>query len=173
VIPARNVAAVRVGTPEAISPATSSIDRERRRCATWARGYNRHLQRIRPSASPERNRMLKPLLLGTCLTVALTGCISITEPRNHLEKTVNTALTGACLAAQLSPCTIESSAADKSKATEAKAAAVRGKAQRDSTAADEDAARRSSCLTDTGPRLPVSSSQCATYGAAYSGNDVR
>jgi hypothetical protein len=115
--------------------------------------------------------MLKPPLLGTCLAVALTGCVSISEPHNHVEKTVNTALTAACLAAQLSPCIIESSAADKSKATEAKAAALRGKAQRDSTAADEDAARRSSCLTDIGPRLPVSSSQCAAYGVTYSGSD--
>jgi len=109
--------------------------------------------------------MLKPLLLGTCLAVALTGCFSINQPHSQAEKNVNTALTAACLAAQLAPCTIEPSAADKSKATEAKAAAVRDKAQRDSTAADEDAARRSSCLTDTGPRLPVSSSECAKYGA--------
>jgi hypothetical protein len=115
--------------------------------------------------------MLRPLLLGTCLAVALTGCISINQPHNHVEKTVNTALTAACLAVQLSPCTIEPSAADKSKATEAKAAAIRGKAQRESAAADEDAARRSSCLTDIGPRLPVTSSQCATYGTTYSGND--
>jgi hypothetical protein len=117
--------------------------------------------------------MLRPLLLGTCLAVALTGCISITQPHNQTEKTVDTALTAACLAAQLSPCTIEPSAADKSKATEAKAAAVRGKAQRDSTAADEDAARRSSCLTDTGPQLPVSSTQCATYGTTYSGSGAK
>jgi hypothetical protein len=114
--------------------------------------------------------MFRMLLLGTCLAVALTGCFSINQPHNHAEKTVNTVLTGACLAAQLAPCTIEPSKADEEKATEAKAAAVRAKAQRDSTAADEDAARRSSCLTDTGPRLPVSSSQCATYGTTYSGN---
>jgi hypothetical protein len=107
--------------------------------------------------------MLKPLLLGTCLAVALTGC-AITTPHDRTEKAVNTALTGACLAAQLAPCTIEPSAADKKKATEAKAAAVRASAQRDSTAADQEAASRSSCLTDTGPRLPVSSGQCATYG---------
>jgi len=112
--------------------------------------------------------MLRRIFLGTCLTVALTGCIS--GPHNRTTKVVNTALTAACLAAQLSPCTIESSQADKLKATEARAAAVRAKAQRDSTAADEDAARRSSCLTDTGPRLPVSSSQCAAYGTTYSGN---
>jgi hypothetical protein len=117
--------------------------------------------------------MLRPLLLGTCLAVALTGCLSITQPHDHAAKTVDTALTAACLAAQLAPCTIEPSAADKAKASEDKAAAVRTQAQRDSTAADADAARRSSCLTDTGPRLPVSSSQCATYGATSSGNDVR
>jgi|SRR5882757_1363437 len=110
--------------------------------------------------------MLRPLLLATCLAVALTGCISY--PRNRTTKAVNTALTGACLAAQLYPCTIESSEADKSKAIEARAAAVRANAQRDSTATDQDAARRSSCLTDTGPRLPVSSGQCATYETTYS-----
>jgi hypothetical protein len=115
--------------------------------------------------------LLRPLLLGTCLAVALTGCII--EPQTPVTKAVNTAMTGACLAAQLPPCTIEPSAADKRKATEARAAEVRAKAQRDSTAADADAARRSSCLTDTGPRLPVSSSQCATYGTTYSGNDLR
>jgi hypothetical protein len=115
--------------------------------------------------------MLRPLLLGACLAVVLTGCI--TRPHNPTTKAVNTALTGACLAARLSPCTIESSAADKSKATEARAAAVRAKAQRDSTAADQEAARRSSCLTDTGPRLPVSSTQCATYGATHSGDDFK
>jgi hypothetical protein len=102
--------------------------------------------------------MSRSLLLGTCLAVALAGCIS--EPHNRTTKALNTALTGACLAARLSPCTIEPSAADKSKATEARAAAVRAKAQRDSTAANEDAARRSSCLTDIGPRLPLNSSQC-------------
>jgi hypothetical protein len=106
--------------------------------------------------------MSKPLLLVAGLAVALTGCV-IATPHDHKEKVVNTALTGACLAAQLAPCTIQTSAADKAKATEAKAAAVRANAQRDSTAANQEAARRSSCLTDTGPRLPVSSSECATY----------
>ena len=108
--------------------------------------------------------MSKPLLLGTCLAVALTGC-AITTPHDHKGKVVNTALTAACLAAQLAPCTIQPSEADKTKATEAKAAAVRASAQRDSTAANQEAARRSSCLTDTGPRLPVSSTECATYVA--------
>jgi len=109
--------------------------------------------------------MLRPLLLATCLTLALTACV--TGPLNRTTKAVNTALTGACLAAQLYPCTIEPSEPGKSRATEARAAAVRAKAQRDSIAANEDAARRSSCLTDTGPRLPVSSSQCAPYGTTY------
>jgi hypothetical protein len=108
--------------------------------------------------------MLKPLLLGTALAVALAGCTIIT-PHNDTEKIVNTALTGACLAAQLAPCTIEPSAADKTSATEAKAAAVRAHAHSDATAVEQEAARRSSCLSDTGPRLPVSSGQCAIYGA--------
>jgi hypothetical protein len=110
--------------------------------------------------------MLKPLLFGTCIVVALAGCATATTAHDHTEKAVNTALTGACLAAQLAPCTIERSEADKSRVADAKAAAVRASAKRDSAAADLDAARRSSCLTDTGPRLPVSSGECASYGAA-------
>jgi hypothetical protein len=94
----------------------------------------------------------------------LAGCTIVT-PHNDTEKIVDTALTGACLAAQLAPCTIEPSAADKTSNKEAKAAAVRAHAQSDATAAEQEAARRSSCLTETGPRLPVSSGQCATYGA--------
>lgn len=117
--------------------------------------------------------MLRPLLVGTCLALTLTGCFSLSQPHSQAEKNVNTALTGACLAARLSPCTIEPSAAEKSQATEAKATAVRDKAQRDSTAADQEAARRSSCLTDTGPRLPVSSAQCAAYGTSDSGTRSR
>ncbi len=111
--------------------------------------------------------MLRPLLLGACLTLALTGCTTDPVDLSRTAKAVNTALTGACLAAQLYPCTIEPSEPGKSKAIEARAAAVRAKAQRDSIAANEDAVRRSSCLTDTGPRLPVSSNQCATYGTTY------
>ena len=110
--------------------------------------------------------MLRQLLLGTCLAVTMAGCVHTPHPRT--TKAVNTALTGGCLAARLSPCTIEPTQADKSKAREDKAAAVRANAQRDSNAADKDAARRSSCLTDTGPRLPVSSSQCAGYGSTSS-----
>jgi hypothetical protein len=105
--------------------------------------------------------MLRPLLLGSCLAMALAGCVH--TPHYRTTNAINTALTGACLAAQLPPCTIEQSQAEKSKASEARAAAVRDSAKRDSMAADQEAARRSSCLTDTGPRLPVSSSQCAAY----------
>ena len=112
--------------------------------------------------------MLRMLVLGTCLGLTLAGCIQTPHPRT--TKAVNTALTAGCLAAQLYPCTIESSPADESKAKEDKAATVRAKAQRDSSAADKDAARRSSCLTDTGPRLPVSSSQCIDYGSTPSGS---
>jgi hypothetical protein len=109
--------------------------------------------------------MLRPILLGTCIALSLTGCVSLSQPHSHLEKTVNTALTATCLAARLAPCAIEPSAAAKSNSTEAKAAAQRGKAQRDSAAANEDAVNRSSCLTDLGPRVPVSSSQCAKYSS--------
>lgn len=117
--------------------------------------------------------MLRSLLLGSCLALVLSGCVVDTTRRTGTNKAVNTALTGACLAAQLYPCTIESSDADKSKATEAKAAAVRASAQRDSAAADQDTVRRSSCLTETGPRLPVSSRQCAEYATPQSSNATR
>ena len=103
--------------------------------------------------------------------MVLTGCL--TQPHTPTQKAVNTALTGACLAARLTPCTIAPSEAENSHATEAKAASVRAQAQRDSVAANDDAVRRSSCMTDTGPRLPVSSSDCAAYGMPSSGNDVR
>ena len=106
--------------------------------------------------------MYRPLWLGPCLALALSGCF-ISTPHTQAQKNVNTALTAACIAALQTPCIIEPSAAEKSQATEARAAAVRTQAQRDSVAADEDAARRSSCLTDTGPRLPVTASQCAAY----------
>jgi hypothetical protein len=110
--------------------------------------------------------MLRPLLLGTCLAVALTGCL--VGPQTGATKAANTAMTGACLAAHLYPCTPEPTAPEKSKDAEKQAAAVQAGAQRNSAAADQDSARRSSCLTDTGPTLPVSSDQCATYGATGS-----
>src|SRR3984893_11448775 len=116
-----------------------------------------------PLGSTEKGTvMLRWPLIGICLAVTLTGCI--TEPHNRTTKAVNTAMTGACLAARLYPCTIEPTAAEKSIATEDKAASVRADAQRNSTTVNQDAARRSPCLTDEGPRLPVSSAQCANYG---------
>ena len=101
-------------------------------------------------------------LIGICLAVTLSGCI--TEPRNRTTTAVNTAMTGACLAARLYPCTPEPSKEEKSKATADKAAAVRADAQRNSTNATQDATLRSSCSTEEGPRLPVSATQCAAYG---------
>ena len=106
------------------------------------------------------------LLLGICVSATLCGCFSTGHPQS--TKTVNTALTGACLAARLSPCTIQPTKAEKAQATEAKAALVRANARRDSAAADQEAAVHSSCVTDTGPRLPVTSGQCAAYGGATS-----
>jgi hypothetical protein len=40
------------------------------------------------------------------------------------------------------------------------------------TASRRDAVQRSSCLTDTGSRLPPSPGQCAGYGNSYSGKDL-
>lgn len=136
--------------------------------ADWMLKVSQRFNRYyRHSGSPERTAMLRSLLLAPSLAMALAACIS--TPHYRTTKAVNTALTGACLAAQLYPCTIEPSAADKAKAAEAKATAVRAKAQVDSAAADQNAARRSSCLADTGPRLAVSASQCATYVPKDSG----
>ena len=104
------------------------------------------------------------------LLILLTACVNENGvgPANvpghqQASKTINTALTGACLAAQLSPCTIAPSADAKASAKEAKAASVRAGAQQEANAVSRDAAERSSCLTDDGPRLPVQQSQCSTY----------
>jgi hypothetical protein len=107
--------------------------------------------------------MLRPLLLGACVALTLSGCFTNTG-HEQSTKIVNSALNGACFAARLYPCTIQQSPAEKAQAKEAQSAVVRDTAQRDSFAANQDAARRSSCETDTGPTLPVSSSQCARYG---------
>jgi len=115
--------------------------------------------------------MLRSLLPATCVALTLAGCIY--TPHHRTTKAVNTALTGACLAARLYPCTIEPSEADKSHAVEAKASATRATVQRESTAADREVASRSSCLTDDGPRLPVSASQCANYGPVASSSSTR
>jgi len=105
--------------------------------------------------------MTKPLVLAVGLLALLTACVTGLYPQRN--KTVNTALTGACLAAQLAPCTIAASADAKASANEAKAATVRAAAQQNADAASKDAAQRSSCLTETGPRLPVQPSQCSAY----------
>jgi hypothetical protein len=109
--------------------------------------------------------MSRALAAAACLLTLLSACVSgpYHQQRN---KTINTALTGACLAAQLAPCTIASSAADKASANEAKAASIRASAQHEADATSKDAAQRSSCLTEDGPRLPVQPSQCAAYRAA-------
>jgi hypothetical protein len=106
--------------------------------------------------------MTKPLVWAVGLLMLLTACVSDPDHPQR-EKNVNTALTGACLATQLAPCTIAPSADTKASANEAKAAAVRATAQQKADAASKDAAQRSSCLTETGPRLPVEPGQCSAY----------
>ena len=105
--------------------------------------------------------MTKPLVWAVVLLALLTACVSGPNPQG--KKNVNTALTGACLAAQLAPCTIAASAEAKASANEAHAASVRAAAQQNADAASKDAAQRSSCLAETGPRLPVQPSQCSAY----------
>ena len=104
--------------------------------------------------------MSRALAAAACLLTLLTACTITGGPyHQQRDKNINTALTGACLAAQLAPCTIAPSA----DAKEAKAASVRAGAQQAATTASKDAAQRSSCLTDDGPRLPVQPSQCSAY----------
>jgi hypothetical protein len=104
----------------------------------------------------------RALAVAACLLTLLTACVSGEPGHQQRDKTINTALTGACLAAQLPPCTIAQSA----DAKEAKAASVRAGAQRAASAASKDAVQRSSCLTDDGPRLPMQPSQCSAYTQA-------
>jgi hypothetical protein len=108
--------------------------------------------------------MSRAFAAAALVPILLTACVSENgggHPQHY--KTINTALTGACLAAQLAPCTIATSPEDKASAQEAKAASLRAGAQRDASAASKDAAQRSSCLTEDGPRLPVQQSQCSAY----------
>ena len=105
--------------------------------------------------------MTKSLVWAVGLMALLTACVTGLYPQRN--KTVNTALTGASLAAQLAPCTIAASADAKASANEAHAASVRATAQQKADAASKDAVQRSSCLTETGPRLPVQPSQCSAY----------
>jgi len=98
------------------------------------------------------------------LLILLTACVN--DPVHpHRAKTINTALTAACLATQLAPCTIRPSDEAKSSAAETKAASVRANAQHEADVANKDAAQRSSCLTQDGPRLPVQPSQCSAYAS--------
>jgi hypothetical protein len=105
--------------------------------------------------------MTKPLVWTVGLLALLTACVSGPYPQRN--KSVNSALTSACLVAQLAPCTIAASADAKASANEAHAASVRATAQQKADAASKDAVQRSSCLTETGPRLPVQPSQCSAY----------
>ena len=110
--------------------------------------------------------MSRALIVAAGLLALITACVSGGPDHQQRDKTINTALTGACLATQLAPCTIAQSADVKASAKEAKAASVRAGAQQAASAASKDAAQRSSCLTDDGPRLPVQPSQCSAYTQA-------
>jgi hypothetical protein len=115
--------------------------------------------------------MLRLLVTGACVLAALTACVT-GGPPTHRNSGANTALTAACLATTLPPCQIATPDNVKAQRNEAKAAATRADAQRTADAARQDAIQRSSCLTDTGPRLPLSPGQCAGYGHVYSGKDL-
>jgi len=115
--------------------------------------------------------MFRHYLTGACLLAALGGCVN--GPQNHKSSATNTALTGACLVTSLPPCDISTPADVKAQRSEAKAAATRAEAQRTANAATQDAVWRSSCLTETGPRLPLSQGQCAGYGKSYSAKDLQ
>ena len=84
--------------------------------------------------------MSRALAAAAGLLTLLTACVSWSPNHQQRNKNINTALAGACLATQLPPCTIASSASAK----EAKAASVRAGAQREANAASKDAAQRSS-----------------------------
>jgi hypothetical protein len=119
----------------------------------------------------EGKAMFRQFLTGACVLAALGGCVA----GGHTQKdnVTNAALTGACLATSLPPCEVSTPADVRAQKNEAKAAATRADAQRTANAATQDAVQRSSCLTDTGPRLPLSPGQCAAYGNAYSGKDLQ
>lgn len=119
----------------------------------------------------EGNAMFRQFLTGACVLAALGGCVG--GPHTHRNNATNAALTGACLATSLPPCQIATPPDTRAQKNEAKAAATRAEAQRTATAATQDAVQRSSCLTDTGPRLPLSPGQCAAYGNSYSGKDLQ
>ena len=117
--------------------------------------------------------MFRQFLTGACLLAALGGCVNGNGPYTHKSNATNTALTGACLVTSLPPCEISTPSDVKAQRNEAKAAATRAEAQRTANAATQDAVNRSSCLTETGPRLPLSPGQCASYGNYYSAKDIQ
>jgi hypothetical protein len=116
--------------------------------------------------------MLRLLVTGVCVLAALTACVT-GGPHTRRNGGANTALTAACLATTLPPCQIATPDDVKAQRNEAKAAATRAEAQRTADAATQDAVRRSSCLTETGPRVPLSPGQCASYGNSYSAKDLQ
>jgi hypothetical protein len=131
------------------------------------------MDRIGPFlARLKEKTMLRSLSVATvaCLLASLAACD--TGPQSRTKTAVNTALTGACLAAQATPCTIAKSDETKAANRKAKRSSEAASASKDAASADSDAAKRSSCLTDTGPRLPVQASQCAAYGRSYSREDI-
>jgi hypothetical protein len=115
--------------------------------------------------------MFRQFLTGACLLAALGGCVN--GPHTHKNNATNSALTGACLVTSLPPCEISTPPDVKAQRNEAKAAAIRAEAQRTANVATQDAVRRSSCLTDTGPTVPLSPGQCAGYGNSYSAKDLQ
>jgi hypothetical protein len=115
--------------------------------------------------------MLRQFLTGACFVAALTACVA--GGHTHKDNATNAALTGACLATDLPPCQISTPPDERAARNEAKAAATRAEAQRTANAATQEAVQRSSCLTDTGPRLPLNPAQCAGYGNSYSGKDLQ
>jgi hypothetical protein len=115
--------------------------------------------------------MLRQFLTGACFVAALTACVAGSS--THKVNATNAAITGACLATDLPPCQISTPPDERAARNEAKAAATRAEAQRTADAVTQDAVLRSSCLTDTGPRLPLSPGQCAGYGNAYSGKELQ
>jgi hypothetical protein len=115
--------------------------------------------------------MFRQFLTGACLLAAVAGCVS--GGHTHKDNVSNAALTGACLATSLPPCEISTPPDVKAQKAEAKATATRAEAQRTANAATQDAVQRSSCLTDTGPRLPLSPGQCAAYGDSFTGKNLQ
>jgi hypothetical protein len=115
--------------------------------------------------------MLRQFLTCACFLAALGGCVN--GPHTHKNNATNTALAGACLVTSLPPCEISTPPEVKAQRNEAKAAAVRAEAQRTANMATQDAVLRSSCITETGPRVPLSPGQCASYGNSYSAKDLQ